>query len=321
MKINRYALVNGKLNEQPGPSDLLVADLAGSGESWYDVGEVELESLRRFLAPLALHPRILDRCLKPATDPSVLSIGRATLLAFPTATDRTNLNPTYVTILLQKPVLVTIRRAPLAVLNGLIADIREAKMPDVQDLPQLVYEILDHLSDVNVDAGMDVRDEIAALNQVLAEKPATVTAGDLSRLRSQVEGLVSLVENQLYCIAGLSASDNEALQEPHRKAYLQDLAAEAEISQRAAYRLENRMNDLYAMYQMAGSDRVEKRLRILTIISATTLPLALITGMLGMNVGGVPGTDTPYGFLIVLILMIAITAGELWYFVRRGWFD
>ncbi len=320
MKINRYAIIAEKVQEQAASGTLLAADLAGAGKIWYDVGEVEPEALRQFLAPLALHPLILDRCLRPATDPSVLSIERATLLAFPTATERTNLNPTYVTLLLQAPVLVTIRHTPLPVLDGLLQECREDKLPAVQHLPQLVYLILDHLSDTNVEAGMDVRGQTAAMAQVLAEKPETVTPGDLSRLRDQVEGLVSLVENQLYCIAGLSASDNAALQEPHRKAYIQDLAAEAEIAQRAAYRLESRMHDLYAAYQMAGSDRVEKRLRILTIISATTLPLALITGVLGMNVGGLPGTASPYAFLIVLALMVALAAAELWYFVRKGWF-
>ena len=72
---------------------------------------------------------------------------------------------------------------------------------------------------------------------------------------------------------------------------------------------------------MAGSDRVEKRLRILTIVSAITLPLGLIAGLLGMNVGGLPGTKVSYGFIIVIVLMIAIAAVELWYFKRKGWFD
>jgi zinc transporter len=125
----------------------------------------------------------------------------------------------------------------------------------------------------------------------------------------------------LYCVAGLNAADNQALQDPHRKAYIQDLVAEAEIAQKAVYRLESRMNDLYSYYQMAGSDRVEKRLRILTILSATTMPLGLIAGLLGMNVGGLPGTTLPYGFALVTVAMIVIAAIELWYFKQRGWFD
>ena len=81
------------------------------------------------------------------------------------------------------------------------------------------------------------------------------------------------------------------------------------------------MNDLYAAYQMTGSDRVERRLRLLTIISAMTLPMALIAGLLGMNVGGLPGIGWSYGFAFVVAAMLVIGAAELWYFIRRGWFE
>jgi zinc transporter len=59
----------------------------------------------------------------------------------------------------------------------------------------------------------------------------------------------------------------------------------------------------------------------LTIVSATTLPLALITGILGMNVGGLPGTDNPNAFLIVMILLALLAVVELAYFVHKGWFN
>jgi zinc transporter len=94
-----------------------------------------------------------------------------------------------------------------------------------------------------------------------------------------------------------------------------------EIAQRGIYRLETRVKDFFDSYQMAGSARVEKRLRTLTIVSTITLPLGLIAGLLGMNVGGVPGIQNPNGFIIVIVLMVAIAAAELWYFKRKGWFD
>jgi Mg2+ and Co2+ transporter CorA len=62
-------------------------------------------------------------------------------------------------------------------------------------------------------------------------------------------------------------------------------------------------------------------LRILTIVSATTLPLALVTGILGMNVSGLPGTNNPNAFLIVMAFMAIVAIAELVYFVRKGWFD
>jgi len=54
---------------------------------------------------------------------------------------------------------------------------------------------------------------------------------------------------------------------------------------------------------------------------ADSMPLGLIAGLLGMNVGGLPGSKFPNGFLIVIVLMVAIAGVELWYFKRKGWFD
>jgi Mg2+ and Co2+ transporter CorA len=174
---------------------------------------------------------------------------------------------------------------------------------------------------LNVEAQIDTRDRILNMAKTLAEDPGSVKAGDLSQLRWQVNKLVSLIENQLYCVSGLNASDNVALQEPHRKAYIQDLVSEAEIAQRGVYRLEARVNDLYNDYQMSGNDRVEKRLRFLTIVSAITLPLGLIAGLLGMNVGGVPGTTSGLGFIFVIVIMVIIIVIQYLYFKRSGWFD
>jgi zinc transporter len=59
----------------------------------------------------------------------------------------------------------------------------------------------------------------------------------------------------------------------------------------------------------------------LHILSVITLPLGIIAGLLGMNVGGVPGRTNPNAFAAVVISMIIHTAVELWFFKRGGWFD
>ena len=52
-----------------------------------------------------------------------------------------------------------------------------------------------------------------------------------------------------------------------------------------------------------------------------TLPLGLIAGLLGMNVGGLPGTTLRFGFIVVVAVMVVIVLVEYWYFKHRGWFD
>jgi Mg2+ and Co2+ transporter CorA len=321
MRTKCYLLSAGKLQEQPGPAHQLQAFPGESGESWFEVQEANPEELRKFLALLDLHPLQLTRCFDSVNDPGVISFGKSILMEYPAAINRESINPAYLTILLKDSVLVTVRHGAMPALDDLVQSLTSEMAPALLHLPQLIYMILDQFSDLNVEAQVAIRDQMLLLSNTLSENPDIVSIGDLSRLRAQVENMVSLVENQLYCISALNACDNEILHDPHRKAYIQDLLSEMEIAQRGIYRLESRVKDLFNDYQAAGSGRVEKRLRLLTIISAITLPLGMVAGLLGMNVGGLPGTTTPYGFIIVLGLMILIVAVEYWYFKRKGWFD
>jgi magnesium transporter len=319
--IKRYLLNAGVLQEQASLEEWPNISSTKDIESWFDIDRAKPEELRQFLVQFGLHPVQIARCVDSVNNPGVLSFGKTSLMEYPTAFDAGSEEPGYLTIIINESVLITVRHGSIPALNDLIQELTKNPTPTLRHLPQIVYLILDHFSDLNVNAQIGIREQILQLSNKLAKNPASINATDLSHLRWKVDKLVSLIENQLYCVSGLNASDNKTLQEAHRKAYIQDLVSEAEIAQRGIYRLENRLNNLFNDYQMAGSDRVEKRLRFLTIVSMITLPLGLIAGLLGMNVGGIPGTTFHFGFLVVVGLMIIIGLLEYWYFKRNGWFD
>lgn len=321
MIIHWYVITAGKIQEQPNLTGWPTVDLSQEGESWFDIEDTGPEELRQFLSFLDLHPVMLSRCLDKANSTGVISFDQAILLEFPAALNLENTEQSYLTILLKGRMLVTIRHYPMPILNELISNLKAEKEPDIRHLVQIVYLILDELTDLSVQAETGVRNKILYLAKTMVDTPAEVDPGDLTQVRWQVDKLISLIEDQLYCISGLNASDNEVLQEPHRKAYIQDLVSEIEIAQRGIYRLEARVNGLSDTYQLEQSSHVEKRLRILTIVSAITLPFSLIAGLLGMNVGGLPGMQDPSGFIIVIVMMAAIGAVELWYFRWKGWFE
>ena len=321
MNIVWRTLESGSLELQPAPEDWGRAAAAPGAESWFDVDGAEPGKLSAFLERAGLHPVQVARAVDASSDPGVLTFGETSLMEYPTALDGASGEPGFLTIVIGASVLITVRHGAAAPLDDLIREISARPAVPLRHLPQIVYLILDRFADLNVEAQVGLRERILRLSQKLAADPGAVRAGDLSGLREQADRLVSLIENQLYCVTGLRASDSPALREPHRRAFVEDLVSEAEIAQRGAYRLEERLNNLYGEYQMAGNDRVEKRLRFLTIVSAITLPLGLIAGLLGMNVGGLPGTSFRYGFLAVVVLMAAVGAALYGYFKRHGWFD
>ena len=62
-------------------------------------------------------------------------------------------------------------------------------------------------------------------------------------------------------------------------------------------------------------------IRVLTIISAIFLPLTLIAGIYGTNFvsGSVPEATNPYGFYIMIAIMVTVASSLALVFKRRGW--
>lgn len=64
------------------------------------------------------------------------------------------------------------------------------------------------------------------------------------------------------------------------------------------------------------SSILNRNMLILATVTAIFLPLQFLTGLLGMNVAGIPGKDYPAAFAIVTIASLAIAAGLYWIFRR-----
>lgn len=52
------------------------------------------------------------------------------------------------------------------------------------------------------------------------------------------------------------------------------------------------------------NESTNRNLFLLSIVTTTLLPITLITGVFGMNVGGLPLVNHPHGFVWVMIVMI-----------------
>jgi zinc transporter len=61
------------------------------------------------------------------------------------------------------------------------------------------------------------------------------------------------------------------------------------------------------------------RMLVLSIVAAIFLPLSFLTGLMGMNVAGLPGTVNDWSFWIIVLLMVVIAVGILAIFRNRKW--
>ena len=91
------------------------------------------------------------------------------------------------------------------------------------------------------------------------------------------------------------------------------MAEELEAIRERAALIHETLTDLRA-------ELIDQRSLIIAIAAMVFLPLTFITGLLGMNVDGIPYAHEPWAFDAVFWGCMAIAVGVTAYFVRRHWF-
>jgi Mg2+ and Co2+ transporter CorA len=172
-----------------------------------------------------------------------------------------------------------------------------------------------------------LRNDIADVEALLSAQASPSSASrekiqvatQLRVLWPQMTAMLDLVDDQAFVVRTLRELNSPVLNlDPHRD-YLDDLAADSDYAYRVAVRLEARYRLLGERLESIQAETTDRRLRLLTIVSAVFLPLTLVTGYFGMNFVDMPLLHIPNATVILVALMILLTAGLLQYFKRTRW--
>lgn len=68
------------------------------------------------------------------------------------------------------------------------------------------------------------------------------------------------------------------------------------------------------------SDRLNKNMYVLSVVAAIFLPLGFLTGLLGINVGGIPGADNVQAFWMFCGILTGVVASQIFIFKKLKWF-
>ena len=123
----------------------------------------------------------------------------------------------------------------------------------------------------------------------------------------QHEALQQINRENLSWLSEENRNDiRETIERLHR--YLDDL----DVSKESALVLQDDLNNRAAA-------KMNQTMYMLSIVAAIFLPLGFITGLLGINVGGMPGTDSGMAFWITVVMLVALLASQLYVFKKLKW--
>ncbi|MCI5048145.1 MAG: zinc transporter ZntB [Aquisalinus sp.] len=76
---------------------------------------------------------------------------------------------------------------------------------------------------------------------------------------------------------------------------------------------------LYEQLSDKRAEEMNRNMLVLSVVAAIFLPLGFLTGLLGVNIGGIPGADVPWAFGLFCGFLVVISATLLWYFRKLKW--
>ena len=217
---------------------------------------------------------------------------------------------------LQKHRIVTSHRRKALSLDDLQGELIAGKGPKTSG---------EFLVDLTVCLSERIEAAIENIEQMIDELDDSMSGGNIEAIR----GKLGIVRRQAAAIRRHLAPQREALDRIARSnaAMLSDDEAFdlREIADHVIRQVEDldlvRENALVTQEELMNRVALEQnsRMYLLSIVAAIFLPLTFVTGVLGMNVAGLPGTENPQGFLYSAVLMAVCLVGLVSYFRWRKW--
>jgi zinc transporter len=204
--------------------------------------------------------------------------------------------------------LVTGRRHPLRAVDQLRLELQRGAV--VPSTPQLFARLIH-------DVDMSFHQLIKTISDDLDEAEDEILAGrihdhgsELGRLRRLLArlrrhmgaGRQTLQQSVSNMARWCSLDDIDELREAIQ--HLEGTAQDLELVQERTRLLQEEIGSRL-------SEATNRNLYILSVVTVALLPINLITGIFGMNTGGLPWSDSPHGFWWVVFWMVIAVAAAL----------
>lgn len=213
----------------------------------------------------------------------------------------------------EKRRVVGVWRRPLYAVADLMASLERGSAPVSPG--DLVAKLALRLVDRMEPTVADLHEQIDDMEDVLDDPKASFGRGVLADLRRQAIILRRYIAPQRDALNTLAIEDLDWLTERDRSR----IREAGDKTTRVAEELESVRERAAIVHDQLLERRAEQMNRytlLLSVVAAIFLPLGLLTGLLGINVGGIPGADNRWAFAIVTLGLVVIGLGLVAFFKK-----
>ncbi len=212
--------------------------------------------------------------------------------------------------------LITLRKLPMQTPRDIIALLDDGRGP--VDAGSAIVQIVERLVIRMNQSMIDMNDKIDELEDADIEEEPEKLLEQISTIRRNCLALKRHMAPQHEALEQINRDAPAWFEDHDRREIVESIARlrryldDIDISKESALVLQDELR----ARSLASS---ESATYMLTIVAGIFLPLGFITGLMGINVGGMPGVEDAYGFWIVAGLCGLILVGQLLLFWKWKW--
>lgn len=267
-----------------------------------------------------LNPIVIDALLNGESRPRVIGLDDGLLISLRginLAPDSDPEDMVSIRLWVTKDIVISTRHRKLLSVQDIANDFSIGKGPCSPS--QFMIDLTDRLISRMSHTINEIEDKVANIEEEILTSTNHNQRNELSVLRRQIISLRRYLTPQKEAMTQLlsekvtlfSIEEKVQLRETldHLVRYIEDLDS---IKDRAAVYQEELNNHL--------SEQMNNRMYVLSIVAAIFLPLGFLTGLLGINVGGIPGAENSHSFVVFVLLLVIVVALQVWIFKKKNWF-
>ncbi|NRD73117.1 zinc transporter ZntB [Shewanella sp. VB17] len=298
----------------------LISDLDVCKPHWLHFDYTRPSTIQWLQNHSELNPIVIDALLNEESRPRVTALDDGLLISLRginLAPDSDPEDMVSIRLWVTKDKVISTRHRKLLSTQDIANDFNIGKGPSSPS--QFVIELTDRLISRMSHTINEIEDKVANIEEKILIATNYNQRNELSVLRRQIISLRRYLSPQKEAMTQLlsekvtqfSVEEKIQLRETldHLVRYIEDLDS---LKDRAAVFQEELSNHL--------SEQMNNRMYVLSIVAAIFLPLGFLTGLLGINVGGIPGAENSYSFVIFVLLLIIVVALQVWIFKKKKWF-
>lgn len=311
----------GVTNEIATPLDWRAVSAENAPGDWAWVHlDAKHEEARRWLnGPAAIPPAAARALLAPETRPHVTTFDHGLAVNLRGVNLNEGADPedmVSIRIWLEDKRLITARLRRVKAAQDLRDDLAAGKPISSPSL--LLARIATRLSERMEPFVQEIEDKIDALEEEILAGEGRGVRPKLAEVRQAAVIFRRFIAPQREAVTRL-ASDENALFTPAEKIDFREVAdrvtrltEDIDAARERAMVLQDQLTDQRA-------EEMNRNMMILSIAASIFLPLGFLTGLFGINVGGMPGVDNPIAFWLVVAACVVLGIGLGLLFKRLKW--